>query len=207
MNREYVQFGCGWCAPEGWWNFDASPALRLERTPLIGRFCVKNAKPFPRNVHYGDLLKGLPVEPGSCRGIYSSHVLGCFTYEELDLAFQRVHGYLRPGGIFRFCNADLERMARSYLEDSSPDAAVRFVEAMGLGRKQRPRGFRKVLIAALARSGNQWLWDEKSLMQKLAEHGFKSIRRASFGDSSDSMFKEVEDRNRFENNIAIECLR
>ena len=36
MNEVYVQYGCGWNAPRGWRNFDASPNLRIDHLPLIG---------------------------------------------------------------------------------------------------------------------------------------------------------------------------
>lgn len=62
----YLQYGCGWCAPEGWLNFDASPTLRFERLPLIGRLHTRNAERFPANVRYGDVVKGLPPADGSC---------------------------------------------------------------------------------------------------------------------------------------------
>jgi hypothetical protein len=39
-----VQFGCGWSVSENWHNFDASPTLRFERLPLVGRFCFKNMR-------------------------------------------------------------------------------------------------------------------------------------------------------------------
>jgi hypothetical protein len=32
----FTQFGCGLCAPPTWLNFDASPAMRLQRLPAIG---------------------------------------------------------------------------------------------------------------------------------------------------------------------------
>ena len=32
----FTQFGCGLCAPPRWLNFDASPAMRLQRLPIIG---------------------------------------------------------------------------------------------------------------------------------------------------------------------------
>jgi hypothetical protein len=72
---EYVQFGSGFSAPEGWLNFDISPTLRFERLPLIGKLCTCNMQRFRRNVLYGDIVKGLPIPDGSCRGIYCSHVL------------------------------------------------------------------------------------------------------------------------------------
>ena len=45
----YVQYGCGLSAPAGWMNFDASPTLRFERSP-IGFLYTRNRERFPRNV-------------------------------------------------------------------------------------------------------------------------------------------------------------
>ena len=33
----YVQYGAGNQAVEGWLNFDASPTLRIQKIPIIGR--------------------------------------------------------------------------------------------------------------------------------------------------------------------------
>ena len=56
----YVQYGCGLSCPAGWLNFDASPTLRLQRLPAIGRLFVNSVR-FPDRVHYGDIRKGLPI--------------------------------------------------------------------------------------------------------------------------------------------------
>src|ERR1700688_376097 len=77
----YVQYGCGWSAPEGWTNFDASLTLKWERIPILGR-CTKNSRRFPPNVRSGDIVKGLPVGDESCHGVYASHVLEHLTLEE-----------------------------------------------------------------------------------------------------------------------------
>ena len=57
----YVHYGCHHCAPVEWLNFDASPTLRLERLPVIGRLVRKNAGRFPSNILYGDIVSGLYV--------------------------------------------------------------------------------------------------------------------------------------------------
>jgi hypothetical protein len=36
--RCYVQYGCGWSAPKEWVNYDASPTLKWERIPILGRY-------------------------------------------------------------------------------------------------------------------------------------------------------------------------
>lgn len=80
----YVQYGCGWSAPRGWRNFDASPTLRFERLPLIGRLYTRNASRFPENIEYGEIVKGLPVSSGSCNGVYCSHILEHLSLDDYD---------------------------------------------------------------------------------------------------------------------------
>ena len=118
-DRLYVQYGCGCSAPGGWRNFDASPTLRFERLPLIGRLYTKNKSRFPANVAYGDIVKGLPIAPGSCDGVYCSHVLEHLSLDGFRTALRNTHGLLRPGGVFRLVVPDLEYYAKRYLSDPS----------------------------------------------------------------------------------------
>jgi SAM-dependent methyltransferase len=112
----YVQYGCGWCAPEQWLNFDASPTLRFERLPLIGKIYTRNARRYPENVRYGDVARGLPLAGSSCLGVYCSHVLEHLSLEAFDRAIAETFRILAPGGIFRLVVPDLEEAAREYLE-------------------------------------------------------------------------------------------
>ena len=75
MADRYVQYGCGLGVASGWENYDASPTLRLERLPLVGRLVHVNQQRFPPGARYGDILRGLPVPKASCAGVYCSHVI------------------------------------------------------------------------------------------------------------------------------------
>ena len=205
MAHEYVQYGCGWCAPRTWLNFDASPTLRFERLPLIGAFYTRNAKRFPENVQYGDITRGLPIPPDSCIGIYCAHVLEHLARNELDAALRNTYSYLKVGGVFRFVLPDLEQLARNYLADASTEAADRFMEASCLGKKERPRGVRELAVAWLGNSAHLWMWDEKAMTEQLRKHGFVDIRRAALGDAEDRKFREVEVAERFNGCLAMQC--
>lgn len=201
MLTEYVQYGCGWCAPETWLNFDCSPTLRFERLPVIGRLYTRNAKRFPKNVRYGDIVRGLPIPQSCCRGIYCSHVLEHLALEDFQIALQHTFEYLRPGGVFRFVLPDLEQLSRDYLAASDTAAASRFLEDSCLGRKRRARGLRGVLCDWLGNSSHLWMWDEKSMTAELLKHGFRDVRRVTFGDCEDRHFDAVEEKGRF-----VKCL-
>src|SRR4051794_19768955 len=134
IDGRYVQYGCGWSAPSGWRNFDASPTLRFERLPVVGRLYTKNRFRFPVGVEYGDIVKGLPVEPATCSGVYCSHVLEHLSLACFHTALRNTQKILRVGGIFRFVVPDLEDAALQYIRNPATDAALVFMRETGLGR-------------------------------------------------------------------------
>jgi SAM-dependent methyltransferase len=202
---EYVEFGGGFSLPEDWLNFDISPILRFERLPLIGKLYTRNVQRFPKNVRYGNIVKGLPIPDSSCRGIYCSHVLEHLGLDEVKPALRNVSSYLRPGGTFRFVLPDLERLARDYVSSTDARASVKFMEDTYLGVKCRPRGLRAFVRSWLGNSAHLWMWHERSLGEELRQHGFKEIRRVAFGDAEDKKFNEIEDAGRFESCLAMQC--
>jgi hypothetical protein len=204
-NWEYVQYGCGWCAPATWLNFDCSPTLRLERLPVLGRFCQRNAQRFPSNVHYGDIVKGLPIPRNVSRGIYCSHILEHLSLEDARIALRNTCEHLRPGGVFRLVIPDLEQLARGYLSNNESDAAIRFMESSCLGKKDRVRSIAGMLSEWIGNSAHLWMWDEKAMKQELSRQGFVKIRRAAFGDCDDRRFDDVEQPDRFVSALAVQC--
>lgn len=199
MRGCFVQYGCGWTAPPGWHNFDASPTLRFERLPLVGRLYSKNGRRFPDNVRYGDIVRGLPLAPGSVDLLYASHILEHLAYEDMHLALRRSHDLLKPGGIFRLIVPDLALRARHYVEaldKSDPEAASRFLEDCYLGERQRPQGLQR-LVRLFGNSAHLWMWDEASMTHALTAAGFHTIRRCSMGDSGHPAFDDVEEHGRF----------
>jgi predicted SAM-dependent methyltransferase len=206
----YVQYGCGFCAPKDWTNFDASPTLRWERLPVIGKLYTKNSQRFPAGVLYGDIVKGLPVAPESCKGVYASHILEHLTLEDFNKALKNTRAILQVNGIFRMVVPDLEWAARQYIEkldaqDSEGNSF--FLDATNLGSRKRSNGVRGLLYGAFQTSAHRWMWDSTALTRALQGHGFHNVRRCSFGDCEDQMFKSVEDEGRFEHAVAMEARR
>jgi SAM-dependent methyltransferase len=208
MNEMYVQYGCGFCAPEEWTNFDASPTLKWERLPLVGRMYTKNSRRFPANVRVGDIVRGLPVAERSCSGVYASHVLEHLSLSDFHKALANTRRILRSGGLFRTVVPDLEFIAREYLrrfEKRDDRASEFFMDAGCLGQRDRRRGLSGLVYDFLQTSEHRWMWDELSMSHALKEHGFTQIRRCSFGDCADPLFALVEDRGRFEGAVAMEA--
>jgi hypothetical protein len=206
----YVQYGSGFCGPEGWRNFDASPTLRFERLPLIGKLYTRNQQRFPANIEYGDICKGLPISSNSCAGVYASHVLEHLTLCDFDKALDETFRILRPGGICRFVVPDLLKLASTYVEAcrrEDPKASLVFVRETYLGRETRPRSAGDWLRALLGNSEHLWMWDRFSLSHALQAHGFVGIREAAFGDCEDPAFSVVEDAIRFEGACAVQATK
>jgi hypothetical protein len=206
----HVQYGCAFSAPAEWLNFDASLTLKWERTPLLGRMYTKNPQRFPPNVRSGDIVKGLPLEDGSCKGIYASHVLEHLALEDFHKAIENSKRVLAPGGIFRLIVPDLAWAAREYvkrLETGDPKANDFFLSRTFLGEEKRPHGPSQFIYRLLNTSRHLWMWDAPSLSKALCEHGFREIRPCSFGDCEDPMFDLVENPARFENAVAMEARR
>ncbi len=209
MQGDNVQFGCGTCAPASWLNFDAGPAFLLEkRLPFLKSLLVRKGFPdYPLNIHYGDVIKGLPVKPGTTSRIYCSHVLEHLSLEDCRKTLRHVYDYLIPGGVFRFVVPDLEFYARRYLASPDPEAASTFMTETYLGEQGSSRGVRSLPRALFGRSQHLWMWDYRNFSQELAAVGFAAIRRANFGDSGDPAFAAVESEGRWHNCLGIECRR
>lgn len=209
--KKYVQYGCGHSAPKDWINFDVSPTLRIQNLPLIGSLVKKKLNTtFPSNVLYGNIIKGLPVDENTCDGLYCSHTLEHLSLNDFRIALQNSYKILKKGGIFRCVVPDLEFIARAYLsnlEKGNHLASIGFVKDTILGIESRPRGLKGLISSYYGNSHHLWMWDHYSLAEELKKTGFINIRSCSFNDSYDQMFKNVENKSRFINSVAIECTK
>jgi len=208
MSR-YVQYGCGRTAPSAWMNFDASPSLIIQKIPILGWLLrPKMDIIFPSNVMYGDIVKGLPIAPGSCDGIFCSHVLEHLTLSDFRIALRHTYTMLRDGGVFRCIVPDLGHAARVYvmdMEQGDSSASLRFLEGTMLGKHGRGRGLKAFAQIFYGNSQHLWMWDELSLTEELRKAGFRQIRPCHFHDAEDPMFKACEESGRFVDAISLEC--
>jgi SAM-dependent methyltransferase len=207
--KRYVQYGCGFTAPDGWINYDASPTLRFERVPLLGKLYTRNSQRFPANVKYGNIVKGLPEKPDSCDGIYCSHVLEHLAYNDFIQALKNTYSILRPGGIFRGVVPDLKAAVTDYLEryDQLEAPANTLMQTTMLGIESRNKGFLGGIKGLYGNSKHLWMWDHRSLAFELEKVGFKNIREAKYGDADDTQFAIVEEEDRFYKAAAFECTK
>jgi hypothetical protein len=207
--RNYVQYGCGMCAPDEWINFDSSPTLRIQKLPVLGEILKNRLNTiFPPNVRYGDIVKGLPVEEDSCQGLFCSHTLEHLSLVDFRRALSNSFSILKPGGIFRILVPDLEKYSRRYLDALDmgiQSASIQFMNETLLGMNERPRKAKDHISSIFGNSHHLWMWDYHSLSKELADVGFSHVRNCSFSDCEDKMFRYVEERGRFTDAVAIEC--
>lgn len=206
----YVQYGCGFSAPDGWVNFDASPTVRIGKIPIFGRLLLSIFHPvyFPKAVQYGDIVKGLPIPEKSCQGLYCSHVLEHLSFTDFKVALRNSYRVLKPGGTFRLVMPDLEALVRIYLDDrekGNPEASVTFVRNSLMGTISKRKGILAMIKSNAGNEQHLWLWDHESTMLELSNAGFHNIRKCRFNDSNDPMFLNVETEERFQYAVALEC--
>jgi len=205
--KRYVQYGCGFTAPVEWINYDASPTLRFERLPVLGKLYTRNKQRFPENVKYGDIVKGLPEKSGMSDGIYCSHILEHLAYEDFLTALKNTWLILKPGGIFRGVVPDLRSAVLNYIEEYNyVDApANELMRNTMLGTEIRAKSVSSIIKNLYGNSKHLWMWDYKSLAFELKKAGFINIRQCSYGDSNDPFFNLAEEEARFFEAVGFEC--
>jgi SAM-dependent methyltransferase len=205
----HVQYGAGLCGPEGWRNYDASPMILLQRTPLLNLLpLARRGAPYPRTVRFGDVVKGLPIRTGAADLVYCSHTLEHLSLADCRTALRETFRMLKPGGVFRAVLPDIRFLCEEYLRQApgDPAAATTFLRETHLGRATTPRGLAR-LRAFFSRDHHLWMWDYPAMAQELRDAGFREIRRAQLGDSAHAAFREVEAPHRWENALGFEATR
>jgi predicted SAM-dependent methyltransferase len=207
---KYCQYGSGFSNPNQFINFDASPTLRIQKLPLLGSILkTRMSTKFPSNIVYGDIIKGLPIEENSMKGIYCSHVLEHLSLDDLRIALNNTYKKLQVDGVFRCVLPDLEWSCNEYLnlkKLGDDNAGNMFMDNFTmLGQKSRPKKITEKIRSLYGNSEHLWMWDFESLKTELEKAGFTEIRRAKYNDSSDDNFNFVEEESRFINCLAIEC--
>ena len=208
----YIHYGCGQCSPKEWMNFDVSPTLRIQKTPILGWIMRKQlGQKFETHVKLGDISKGLPgVKENSAEGVYCSHVLEHMSLEDFRKALRNTYKILKKGGRFRLIIPDLEPLVLDYIADKGkrdPNASITFIKRTLMGTEERPKGVKKLGRHIFGYLKHLWLWDYDSMEKELMDAGFSNLRKCEFNDSEDEMFKLVEKRERFELVVKYEAIK
>ena len=153
-------------------------------------------------------MKSLPVSDDSCSAVFASHVLEHLSREDFERALDETFRILAPGGIFRVVVPDLQVYVERYLAnlgDGHSLASDEFMRSTYLGTEERPKSVMAFLSVVLGNAAHLWMWDYRSLENRLSAHGFVDVRRAEFNDCADPRFREVEEEFRFKDAVAVEA--
>ena len=215
-----VQYGCGLSNPNGWKNFDSTPALLIRKIPLsvliskIFYRLLKNVKPnlaatlkniiFNKAV-YGDISKKLPIKRDTVDYLYASHVLEHLPLREFRKALAESYRVLKKGGVFRLVVPNLSFFIREYLDSSSKTKSIDFCLNSSLGSKY----FVNFLSRMRGSDKHNIMFDYETLENELKNFKFSVIRKAKYNDSSYAVFREIEDKDRwnYPENIGFECIK
>lgn len=213
MKKLYVQYGAGKEAEKDWLNYDSSPTLRIQKTPILGLLLRRWLNYISDDeIKYGDIVKGLPIQHNTVDGLFCGHVLEHLTRTDFDTALNNSFNYLKPGGKFRLVVPDLQIYIQEYIKSSSSDnyliknaAAEDFCKNTLFGKTETRANLLNRIKAAFGNSTHQWMWDYDSLSEALRTHGFINIRPFLKGNADDEIFLRPEREYQFAKGLAIEC--
>lgn len=205
--KTFIHVGCHFTVGRSWENFDASPTLRFERIPLIGRLYTKNDRRFPDEVRYGNIVSGPLCPPGTADAVFASHMVEHASLADFRTLVGNIRTMLRDGGCFRLVTPDLAVMIDRYVRSSDPERAHSFMRETYMALEETNVRTLSRIRRALGFSQHFWLYDEQSMRVELERAGFRDIRRCEFGDSAIPEFAEVENEDQFRGNLAMECFR
>ena len=104
-----INIGCAYTAGKSWKNYDCTPTSRIEKFPIIGKFININEKRFPKEVMYGDIVKGPLTDLEQGENIFCSHAFEHLPLESMRKALLNIYLMLKKNGTFRLIVPSLER--------------------------------------------------------------------------------------------------
>ena len=192
-----LNLGCGTVAPENWVNVDFAIGARLNKSlarPLAKRIF---STPWPDNVLIHDLTKPFPWPDASADAVYSSHTLEHLNREGGAHFMAECRRVLKPGGILRIIVPDLARIVGDY--NSGKTDARDFLTELGAHAPWAGEGKLRQIAAHFSGSLHRCMYDEKALLELMAQHGFKCRRAEPFQSAiPDIADIELEERARGE---------
>ena len=175
-----LHLGCGAEVRPGWVNIDLSIPKSIARSTIgVGT----------KIINY-DLRRKLPLRPGSCEYIYSSHF-----FEHLDCStglalMQDSYHLLKPQGVFRIALPDYRSVFKAYLDED-----WMFFELLSKFRLAFSQPFVKseatvlmdfVNYTVYQHGEHKCAYDVEKLALLLKRIGYSSVIQSSFQEDYDS---------------------
>jgi predicted SAM-dependent methyltransferase len=198
-----LNLGCGSLRPIGWTNTDSSLNANIQKIPLIGKQIAKIFNPIEyesENFIYMNLNKRWSYENDSVDVVYASHLFEHLTLNSTDVFLKEAYRTLKPGGVIRIVVTDLYKICKKYIsefennnfEGTSTDFIMWAINMHHEGQYGNPRFIKKIFLEWQGYPHqHKFMYDDKSLSNKLTQFGFKNLKSLSYGISD--LIPEIKD--------------
>ena len=175
-----LQIGAGRIDYSGWLNSDIDPG--------------------PGEV-YLDLTQRFPLPDGSFQYIFGEHVIEHLNYNDGLAMLRECSRVLAPGGKIRLATPNLLKYLQLF-RDPKTQEIDNYLNAKLLWHSwpQTPDRENMILNLEMRSFGHQFLYDPRTLTDRLTQVGFRMITEFSPGESDDPQLRGVESRH---NNLPI----
>ena len=180
----------------GWINTDSSWNAHLQRVPLLGKIMQKSLKTVEynnNNLAYMNLNKRWGFKDNSVDIVYASHLFEHLKRSSANLFLSEAYRVLKPGGVIRIVVPDLYKFCKQYVMEyesnqvDNPIESVMWAINMHREGQYGPNiGWWKKFILELQGYPHlhKFMYDEKSLREKMKNHGFTDIVSSAYGKSA-----------------------
>jgi len=195
MEKIRLNLGCGSVRPDGWINTDSSLNAHLQRIPLVGGLVQKafhTVEYDNNNLVYMNLNKEWPYKSGTVDIVYASHLFEHLTLSSAELFLKESYRCLKPGGVMRIVVPDLYKICKKYIHEyeneGKADPTEFIMWAINMHREgqygKKINWFKKLILEWQGYPHqHKFMYDEKSLANKLKQNGFNNIASLSYGVS------------------------
>lgn len=220
LNSMKLNLGCGYVRPQGWINTDSSLNANIQRIPLIGKPIAKmlNTVEYDNdNIIYMNLNNPWQFHSNSIDTVYASHLFEHLSLKSSELFLKEAYRTLKPGGVLRLVVPDLYQIAKKYIalydqSDENVDTTQFIMWAVNMHREGQygsPGIFKKIIYELQGYPHqHKYMYDDKSLTQKVLNHGFSKPLLLSYGKSEYiSEIKDVEGKEESYLSVYLEVLK
>lgn len=209
MQELKLNLGCGQNVLDGWINIDNSPSALLVKWPIVKSLLFRlgvvdkttYGVPWPEEIVWHDVTKGLPYENESADKIYSSHMLEHLEKEQGEFVLRECYRVLKTGAVLRLVVPDLAFHAERYLRQ--------IAESDDIGREPHDEFLWNIYGAYLEKrrfgSTHRYMYDWPTLRIILQEIGFQQIERQAYQVSLDPELSCLD--NRPEDSLHIDAVK
>lgn len=206
MKTIKLNLGCGSVRPEGWINTDSSLNANMQRIPVLGKLfrnIMGTVKYNDANITYMNLNKRWAAfDNDTVDVVYASHLFEHLSLKSADLFLKESLRCLKSGGVLRIVVPDLYKISKRYIEEyesgTKEDPTEFVMWAINMHREgQYGSNVNFVKRIILDWQGyphqHKFMYDDKSLSNKIEKAGFSDILSLSYGVSRYiSDIKDVE---------------